>query len=155
MTKEDFLEIVDRVRDGSASHQDIRIYNAWFNKFQTVNEWNAESGNAETLKNSIEQRINQQITTQLPGKNIRPLWAKFAAAASIILCISFGGYYYIQKQQPRQSGYKNDVAPGHSQATLTLANGQKILLTKGLYTRSWRREPPPYKSATELLTQQV
>jgi transmembrane sensor len=29
---------------------------------------------------------------------------------------------------------KNDIPPGHSQATLTLANGQQILLTKGLYT---------------------
>lgn len=63
------------------------------------------------------------------------LWARFAAAASIVLCISFGGYYFLHKQQSGQTEYKNDVAPGHSQATLTLANGQKILLTKGLYKK--------------------
>ena len=28
--------------------------------------------------------------------------------------------------------YKNDIAPGHNQATLTLANGKKIILVKGL-----------------------
>ncbi|GAA4312547.1 DUF4974 domain-containing protein [Mucilaginibacter gynuensis] len=133
MTKEDFLAIVERVRDGSASHQDIRLYNAWFSKFQSVNEWDAEQGDAETVKNLIERRINDKITTHVTGNSTRPLWTKFTVAASIILCISFGGYYLMQKQQFGQSNYKNDVAPGHSQATLTLANGQKILLTKGLH----------------------
>lgn len=134
MTKEDFLEIVDRVRDGSASDEDIRLYNTWFNKFQSVNEWNAESGDAETIKNLIEHRINEQITTRVSGKNIKPIWIRFTAAASIVLCLYIGGYYYL-KQQPGQSSYKNDIAPGHSQATLTLANGQKILVTKGLYKK--------------------
>ncbi|MDB5157990.1 MAG: anti-FecI sigma factor, FecR [Mucilaginibacter sp.] len=137
MTKEIFLRIVERVRDGSASDQDVYLYNAWFSKFQSQGEWNdVELGNAEQIKNLIEQRINVHIDTRQPTRSIRPLWTRLAAAASIILFISVGSYYFINKQEFGQNAnYKNDVAPGHGQATLTLANGQKILLTKGLYKK--------------------
>jgi len=136
MKKENFLALVERVRDGSASDQDIRLYDIWFSKFQSLSEWNdAELGNADELKRVIEHRINEQIDTRLSEKTTRRLWTRFAAAASIVLCISFGGYYFLQKQQFRQTVYKNDIAPGHNQATLTLANGQTILLTKGLYRK--------------------
>jgi transmembrane sensor len=135
MTKEFFLELIERVRDGSASDKDIRLYHVWFSKFQSLNEWNdAELGNAEEIKSLIESRINAQIKPRFPYKIIKPLWTRYAVAASILLCISFGGYYLLHKQQPGQIAYyKNDVSPGHNQATLTLANGQKILLNKGLY----------------------
>jgi len=131
MTKENFLRLIERVRGGIASDQDIRLYNAWFNKFQSLNEWNdAELGNSGELRSLMERQINEKINMRAPYKMVRPLWTRFAAAASIVLCISFGGYYFLHKQQ---TTYKNDVAPGRDQATLTLANGQKILLTKGLY----------------------
>jgi len=136
MTKENFLALIERVRDGSASDEDIHLYHTWFGKFQSLSEWNdAELGNANELKSLMERRINQQINTQLPDQNTRRLWTRFAVAASIILCLFTGGYYLLRNQQPVQTAYyKNDVAPGHSQATLTLANGKKIILTKGLYT---------------------
>ncbi len=134
MTKENFLKLIERVRGGIASDQDIRLYNAWFNKFQSLNEWNdAELGNSEELRSLIERQINEQINTRSPYKAVRPLWTRFAAAASIVLCVSFGGYYFLKKNKSGQTVFKHDVAPGRNQATLTLANGQKILLTKGLY----------------------
>jgi len=136
MTKENFLRLVERVREGSASDQDIRLYQVWFSKFPSINEWNdTELGESEEVKNLIERRINEQINRNFPTKITRPLWTRFAAAASILLCISLGGYYFLHKQQNGQIAYKNDVAPGRSQATLTLANGQKILLIKGLYKK--------------------
>jgi len=134
MTKENFLKLIERLRDGSAGDQDIRLYHSWFSRFQSINEWNdIELGNSEDLKNLIERRIIEQISSKTPEKIIRPLWTRFAAAASIVLCVSFGGYYFLHKHPSGQTTYKNDIAPGLSQATLTLANGQKILLIKGLY----------------------
>jgi transmembrane sensor len=135
MTKENFLRLIERVRGGIASDQDIRLYNAWFNKFRLLNEWNdAELGNSGELRSLMERQINEQIDTRSPYKNktVRPLWTRFAAAASIVLCISFGGYYFLHEQRSGQSEYKNDIPPGHNQATLTLANGKKIILVKGL-----------------------
>ena len=133
MTKENFLKLIQRVKDGNASDQDIRLYHTWFNKFETITEWDdTKLGNAGELKKLIEQRINKQIDIKFYNKGIMPLWTKLAAAASIILCVSFAGYYLLHKQQPEQIAYKNDVPPGRNQATLTLANGQKILLSKGM-----------------------
>ena len=134
MTRKDFLIIIERVRNGDASDQDIRLYNAWFNKFQSLNvKGNVDSETSEEIKDLIESRINEKIDTRLTVKYIKPLWKKLAVAASIVFCISFGAYYYMQKQPSAQLAYKNDIAPGHNQATLTLANGEKILLTKGVY----------------------
>lgn len=134
MTKKDFLRLVERIGDGGASDQDIRIYNAWFNKYQSLSEWNEEDlGNAEELKSLIEHRIHEKINTHHSNNITRRLWTRYAAIASIVLCLSFGGYYFLQKRDLGHSAYGNDVEPGHNQATLTLANGQKILLNKGLY----------------------
>jgi len=137
MTKEDFLALVERVRNGNASDRDIFLYHTWFNKFESAGEWNdADLGNADDIKSLIGHRINEKINTRFSDKATRHLWPRLAAAASIILCLSFGGYYFLNKKQSGQTAYyKNDIPPGHSQATLTLANGQKILLTKGLYTK--------------------
>ncbi|WP_158799102.1 FecR family protein [Pedobacter sp. L105] len=134
MTKKDFLRLVERIRDASASDQDIRLYQAWFNTYQSLSEWNdADMGNADELKSLIEHRINEKIDKHLSSHITRRLWTRYAAAASILLCMSFAGYYFLQKQEVGQTVYKNDVSPGHNQATLTLANGQKIILNKGLY----------------------
>jgi ferric-dicitrate binding protein FerR (iron transport regulator) len=48
--------------------------------------------------------------------------------------MSVGAYYLVHKKQPIQiaQNQQHDIAPGRNQATLTLAGGQKIILTKGL-----------------------
>jgi transmembrane sensor len=127
MTKENFLKLIERVGDGSASDQDIRLYHIWFNKFKSPNEWNdAKFGNDEEIKRLIENRINAQINPKFPYSIVKPLWARYAAAASILLCILFGGYFLHKQQSGQIAHYKNDITPGHNQATLTLANGQKF-----------------------------
>jgi transmembrane sensor len=60
-------------------------------------------------------------------------WYKFAAAAAIILFISAGAYFLINRNAPKQLAqleqrFKNDVAPGGNKAILTLANGTQIIL---------------------------
>ncbi|MCR8556991.1 FecR family protein [Mucilaginibacter sp. BJC16-A38] len=62
------------------------------------------------------------------------LWPRIAVAASVILALSSGVYFFLRKPSEQQSVslVKNDIPPGHNQATLTLAGGKKIILTKGL-----------------------
>lgn len=62
------------------------------------------------------------------------VWPRIAVAASVLLALSSGVYFFLHKPVEQQGSalVKNDIAPGHNQATLTLANGQKIILTKGL-----------------------
>lgn len=78
-----------------------------------------------------------KISAMIDAQQRRPvrLWVRIAAAASILLFVSIGGYFIWHKNRIASTiaSAKIDISPGHSQATLTLANGQKILLTKGLY----------------------
>lgn len=59
---------------------------------------------------------------------------RIAAAAAMLLFLCTGGYFLLNKQPVSQIAQLklHDIAPAHSQATLTLANGSKILLTKYL-----------------------
>lgn len=60
------------------------------------------------------------------------LWRKIAVAASLLLIIGLGGYFSTQKgglHVVSTAAYA-DIAPGKNTATLTLANGKKIVLSE-------------------------
>jgi transmembrane sensor len=83
----------------------------------------------DRVYNRLDQDIKHAKKEQNRDMPMRRRW-NIAAAASIVLALSFGSYSLLHK--PNVSEFKNDIAPGHNQATLTLANGQKIILTKHL-----------------------
>jgi len=124
MDKKDIQNLLLKYREGTCNDDEKALLENWI-VFGEFNE-------LELTDTEIEQELNR-VSKGLPLFKSRVLWPRIAAAASIVLCLSFGGYYFLHKQQPEQIAYKNDVTPGHSQATLTLANGQTIILTKGLY----------------------
>jgi transmembrane sensor len=63
-----------------------------------------------------------------PQKIIR-LWPRIAAAASILLVLSTGGYFLSHKLRTNQiANTVNEIKPGSNGAVLTLANGQKVIL---------------------------
>lgn len=61
-------------------------------------------------------------------------WRRWTAAAAVLVLLSMGAYFVFHQHPSQQMALnqQHDIAPGHNQATLTLANGQKIILTKGL-----------------------
>ncbi|WP_316817665.1 FecR family protein [Pedobacter nyackensis] len=64
------------------------------------------------------------------------LQARFAIAAAIATVLVFAGLFYynfdVRRALLTEIAYKNDVAPGKTGATLTLANGKKIRLDQAL-----------------------
>lgn len=66
--------------------------------------------------------------------NIIFLWAKIAAAAVVLVVLSFGVYSYLhptktaQQQTVKLKRPHNDALPGGNKALLTLANGKTIIL---------------------------
>lgn len=80
------------------------------------------------------REILQDIKSQ-PGKQVirKSIWPKMIAAASVSIIVAAGLYFY-----QSDSGTKteqttiiaNDIAPGKNSATLTLANGKKIVLSE-------------------------
>jgi transmembrane sensor len=84
---------------------------------------------------ATDQRITANLMSHIgvqpaEAKTIR-LWPRIAAAASILLFLSFGTYFLLHKKnsvQPFVISRAKDIAPGGNKAILTLANGQKIIL---------------------------
>ncbi|GGI25284.1 FecR family protein [Pedobacter mendelii] len=57
-------------------------------------------------------------------------WPRIIAAASVILVVGIGFYFYRSyDEKEKQTIYAYDANPGINSATLTLGNGQKILLS--------------------------
>lgn len=101
----------------------------------TVYEQQEEpAGLSDAARTRVLQHIFKESEIKSPVPKVIRLWPRIAAAAAVILALAAGSYFIFKPapvQQIAQS-IKNDVAPGHQQATLTLANGQKIILTRGL-----------------------
>ncbi|WP_317170611.1 FecR family protein [Mucilaginibacter sp. E4BP6] len=59
-------------------------------------------------------------------------WQRIAAAACFLFISSIGGYFFVHQQQKPQlvKNQVHDILPGTDKATLTLANGKRVLLTK-------------------------
>ena len=70
-----------------------------------------------------------QVQQTMSGSASR-LWPRIVAAASLILCLSIGGYFiFHQKNAVKYAGNtKYDIKHGSNGAVLTLANGRKIIL---------------------------
>ncbi|TDQ10265.1 FecR family protein [Pedobacter metabolipauper] len=88
-----------------------------------------QPGQGEEILNSI---LTAHIyPAQATAKPVR-LWPRIFVAAAVILLI-FGVYFYTHTSSVnddlKKTAYTNDIAPGKNGATLTLSNGQKIIIT--------------------------
>jgi transmembrane sensor len=114
--------------ENSLSFQERLELDAWYNSYARY---------GEPLRNEmVYQTVVKEMDKAFPFVEIKPvkkikLWQKIASAAAILTVIAGGLIYYNQKQDHIQStsNYANDVAPGKMGATLTLADGKKILIT--------------------------
>jgi transmembrane sensor len=80
-------------------------------------------------------RILQEITLQpqMTGRK-KNLWPRMVAAAAILTIIGTGIYFFKSSSPTINTEFttKTDIAPGKDGATLTLANGKKIIITAAL-----------------------
>jgi transmembrane sensor len=77
-------------------------------------------------------RLREKVILPVPEKSTVKLWPRIAVAAVVLFAISTCFYLvnrFAGKDESNFRIYANDIAPGSSKATLTLANGKKINLT--------------------------
>jgi hypothetical protein len=89
---------------------------------------------SEFLQDVLPER-SEQIYRHITRKPYR-IWPKIAVAASVLLLLSAGtSYFLVHRNHPPEvpaQTAQQDIQPGVNQATLTLANGEKIILSKGM-----------------------
>ncbi|MCC8424297.1 FecR family protein [Mucilaginibacter sp. UR6-11] len=119
----------EKYKAGLCSEEERILLENWFHHLETNHQADFSEDDLIQLKDEMWGKIVKKA----PDKKLVTFWLRAAAAASILIACSTAGYFvFHRQQQPTQQVVKNDIAPGRNQATLTLANGQKIVLTKGL-----------------------
>jgi hypothetical protein len=137
MQKQDIRDLSEKITAGTASEEEIQLYNQLCNYFDsTAEEWDEDVfGNKIQLEKNIKKEIWKQAGINIPVYKMR--WFKWVAAASVILMV-YAGYLTVSTFLAKpESGhfetlvkeeFRNDVAPGQTGAILTLASGQTIIL---------------------------
>jgi len=134
MNREELLQLIERVSNSTANDEDLSAYNAWCDSFQQRGE---AIPDFEVLKARMYDEITAQISNEgqvIQQERVVPLrlLKRIAVAASILLMLSAGGYFFLHKHNavPVIADNKQDLAPGADKAILITANGSHILVAE-------------------------
>jgi transmembrane sensor len=101
---------------------------------QTFNKLNKDTLVPDDIKANEElNKILKGKSSAGDNKTVIYLWSKIAVAASFMLFLSFGVYFYLNKAekiapQIAKNKVSADILPGTNKAILTLSNGSAIVL---------------------------
>ena len=126
-------ELIDRYLQGLCTPEECAVVETFYKQYARQKPFKESDIDFTQIGEDSFLKISATIDAQ--QRRPARLWPRIAAAASILLFIAIGGYF-IWHKNPVDSNLnitENDIPPGHNQATLTLGNGQKIVLTKGVY----------------------
>ncbi|RXK81312.1 FecR family protein [Filimonas effusa] len=132
------LSLIEKFEQGRATDEEIQELDVWFRLHESnpditdhltkEQQLQAQSG----LLMRINSRIDLEERPSFPLRKAAPLlWAKLAVAASVLLVIAVGGWFFLGRNQPVKqalAGHIEDFAPGSNKAILTLENGEHIIL---------------------------
>jgi len=125
MNKTQAGELIKKFNEGNASAEEIKLLERWYIHEVKLQQTDPESLDYAGIRNEMWHQIQQS-----KNKQVKPLWPRIAAVASIFLILSFGIYFLNHKLG--RSGIivqqVHDLAPGSNKATLILANGREILI---------------------------
>lgn len=126
MDNQDIIKLLNRYEQGQCTEQEKAWVETWYLKMQT----GPLNVPVKELSKDLDE-VEQKLIEHTKGRQVQ-LWPRIAAAASILLFLSIGGYYIFHKQKPQQIAQNqthNDIAPGGSKAIITLSNGKQLSLT--------------------------
>ncbi|WP_316817229.1 FecR family protein [Pedobacter nyackensis] len=119
-------KLLEKYSQGSCTDEEKAIVESWYL---------SASGNADDSDLAVPdfEKADRKLQSELglvPKETIK-LWPRIAIAASVLLVCGASLIFYlnnINREKSLNASVMNDVTPGINNATLTLANGQKIIL---------------------------
>lgn len=129
--KQYFIEILRKYRLGTASAEEVNFLEKYYDLFDSNEDLSFTDEDAVRIKDLIKGGIEQELNPPQRLKRTNSWqWAKYAAAASVVLMLSVTLFLMLN---PRTNNNRltvsiNDVDPGGNKAILTLADGKKIVL---------------------------
>lgn len=120
-------ELLERYRTGTATPEDKAFLESWYLKYNQSDPFIMTDEDRIKDVSQVYTLIRQNRISQ----NKINLWYYVAAAAVILITLSFGGYFLLgqKKIDKANTVAKNDISPGKNRATLILANGTKVTLS--------------------------
>ncbi|EHQ29727.1 FecR family protein [Mucilaginibacter paludis] len=128
MTTQEAAALVEKYNQGKASAEEKALLERWYLLEGSQTIYSDTEEDLPTLKAELWQGTLERAGLEETPNNRRPMWRRYAVAASILLALSFGTYRYFHQEQTKQVAQTHDVTPGTNSATLTLSNGQQIVL---------------------------
>lgn len=154
MDQQDKIDLLRQHLQGTLGETAMRQWVEWMQE-TSLEEFNAiaaQVNDAYTTRSTMPKQFQEQLEAKVDALEreeqetetlarpvhrvhfLRTAWFRYAAA--ILIIFGIGSYLYITNQsekpsvtqQSNPSPVKNDVAPGGNKATLTLADGKKIVL---------------------------
>ena len=135
MKKSEFLKILRKYNQESASDEEKAFLSAYYNLFEAEPDVVEllEAAERETLKTQIKATIDRRIElnqNKRPAK-IYTMARRMVAAAILLIAVgaAFAVYLYGGQLLHDDNYVGRNIPPGGNKAILTLANGSKIVLT--------------------------
>lgn len=122
MRPTDARKILDNYNAGQANEEEKALLEAWYLQ-QFVGDDLPKPGDLLEDKLRSWQLLNLYITE----KRTIPLWPKLVVAATALLILSAAGYFLFAPEAKHRAQV-SEIIPGGNRATLTLSNGQTVLL---------------------------
>ncbi|UIR55679.1 FecR domain-containing protein [Sphingobacterium sp. SRCM116780] len=132
------LELAYKIKTGTINDEELSHYNKWY---RSLNKDFIEipedyANNLEEIRDRMYTNLMQQVTVEVDVKmfKISAIWWKSAAAAVLLIGSLF---FFLDRWEPgilkrEASVVSPNIAPGKQSATLTLADGKKIVLSNSL-----------------------
>jgi transmembrane sensor len=126
--KIDLQELLNKYHDGTITDEERVLLVEWYT------QWKPEQQELSSEEiDQLQADVWQSLNANGPPAATKRLWPRIALVASVLLCVSVGGYYYLsnpknKQQQTIAKVEKVDIAPGSNKAVLVLNNGSKINL---------------------------
>jgi transmembrane sensor len=125
--KEELFLLVEQVDDQPELR--LLLENAW-----SRYDMPTHSVPGQTAESILQFILGDGKTVKKPVVRQMPLWRRSAIAAAVLLAIGLGSYFLFFRQKDNREAlaqivFPNDIkAPEKSKATITLANGQQLVL---------------------------
>lgn len=143
MNEKEALNLLSKYNSGTATAKEIKLLESWYSAEILKQNLSEAEENFSHLKEEIWagtlQRANltaqeEPVAEKKTTRSIKR-WYQFAAAAAVLL---IGVSYFLNRQSQAQQSFSktleiaNQITAGKNMATLTLANGHRIILSDGL-----------------------
>jgi uncharacterized protein YlzI (FlbEa/FlbD family) len=127
-------DLLKRYDEGNVSDEEKAIVESWYLSYRSGNP--SPEIDDEILKRHQQQSIAGLTEYARSGNKVRKLYGRrfILAAASVTIALAIGAYQFTSRNKVKQTITASqtpaaDLMPGSNKVTLTLSNGNKVVLS--------------------------